>query len=207
MVERPARLNLAPALQIISGSGLRIDPFWLGRGAFGGGGNRRQPLDGFGRGGRQTAGLSLGITTFLISLSVLILWVPLRQTPGLGTLLNALIVAFMLDFSLPYLPRSEDFLPQIFLALLGVFTTGLGGAIYLIANLGPGPRDGLMTGLQALSGRPLALVRSALEMTVVLAGFALGGTLGLGTLFFAFGIGPAIAFCLSVLSHLFRQRK
>ena len=155
----------------------------------------------------KTAGLSLGITTFLISLSVLILWVPLRQTPGLGTLLNALIVAFMLDFSLPYLPRSEDFLPQIFLALLGVFTTGLGGAIYLIANLGPGPRDGLMTGLQALSGRPLALVRSALEMTVVLAGFALGGTLGLGTLFFAFGIGPAIAFCLSVLSHLFRQRK
>ena len=155
----------------------------------------------------KTADLSLGITTFLISLSVLILWIPLRQTPGLGTLLNALIIAFMLDFSLPYLPRPEDLLLQIFLAFLGVFTTGLGGAIYLIANLGPGPRDGLMTGLQALSGLSLALVRSVLEVMVVLAGFALGGTLGLGTLFFAFGIGPAIAFCLSVLSHLFTQPK
>ena len=155
----------------------------------------------------KTADLSLGITTFLISLSVLILWIPLRQTPGLGTLLNALIIAFMLDFSLPYLPRPEDLLLQIVLAFLGVFTTGLGGAIYLIANLGPGPRDGLMTGLQALSDHPLALVRSVLEVMVVLAGFALGGTLGLGTLFFAFGIGPAIAFCLSVLSHLFTQPK
>ena len=108
---------------------------------------------------------------------------------------------------MPYLPRPEDLLLQIVLAFLGVFTTGLGGAIYLIANLGPGPRDGLMTGLQALSGHPLALVRSVLEVMVVLAGFALGGTLGLGTLFFAFGIGPAIAFCLSVLSHLFTPPK
>ena len=82
---------------------------------------------------------------------------------------------------------------------------GLGGAIYLIANLGPGPRDGLMTGLQALSSRRLAMVRSVLEVMVVLAGFSLGGTLGLRTLFFAFGISPAIAFCLSVLSHLFTQ--
>ncbi len=153
----------------------------------------------------KTADLSLGITTFLISLSVLILWVPLRRTPGFGTLLNALIVAFMLDFSLPYLLRFEDLLPQIFLALLSVFTTGLGGAIYLSANLGSGPRDGLMTGLQALSGRSLSLMRSALEVMLVLAGFALGGTLGLETLFFTFGIGPAIAFCLSVLSRLFRQ--
>jgi len=203
----PRALTLRPHFRSFLGLVFGLILFGLGEALLVAAGIGVSPWTVLAEGVAKTAGLSLGITTFLISLSVLILWVPLRQTPGLGTLLNALIVAFMLDFSLPYLPRSEDFLPQIFLALLGVFTTGLGGAIYLIANLGPGPRDGLMTGLQALSGRPLALVRSALEMTVVLAGFALGGTLGLGTLFFAFGIGPAIAFCLSVLSHLFRQRK
>ena len=153
----------------------------------------------------KTADLSLGITTFLISLSVLILRIPLRQTQGLGTLLNALIIAFILDLSLPYPPRSEDLLLQIILAFLGVFTTELGGAIYLIANLGPGPRDGLMTWVHALSSRPVALVRSVLEAMLVLAGFSLGGALGLGTLFFALGIGPAIAFCVSVLSRLFTQ--
>ena len=200
----PRALTLRPPFRSFLGLVFGLILFGLGEALLVAAGIGVSPWTVLAEGIAKTADISLGITTFLISLGVLIIWIPLRQTPGLGTLLNALIIAFMLDFSLPYLPRPEDLLLQIVLAFLGIFTTGLGGAIYLIANLGPGPRDGLMTGLQALSGHPLALVRSVLEVMVVLAGFALGGTLGLGTLFFAFGIGPAIAFCLSVLSHLFK---
>jgi len=203
----PRALTLRPPFRSFLGLVFGLILFGLGEALLVAAGIGVSPWTVLAEGIAKTADISLGITTFLISLGVLIIWIPLRQTPGLGTLLNALIIAFMLDFSLPYLPRPEDLLLQIVLAFLGVFTTGLGGAIYLIANLGSGPRDGLMTGLQALSGHPLALVRSVLEVMVVLAGFALGGTLGLGTLFFAFGIGPAIAFCLSVLSHLFTPPK
>ena len=111
-------------------------------------------MDGVGRGDRQIRYPQPWHHNLPDQSQRLILLVPLRQTPGLGTLLNALIVTFMLDFSLTYLPKSEDLLPQIFLALLDVFTSGLGGAIYFITKLGLGPRDGLMTGLQTPSGRP-----------------------------------------------------
>ena len=151
--------------------------------------------------------ISIGAAYFWTSVVVLLLWIPLRERPGLGTLANAVIIALSLQVMLEILPTPSAFGWQVLQVLAGIACIGIGSGLYLTTNLGPGPRDGLMTGLQALSGRPLALVRSALEMTVVLAGFALGGTLGLGTLFFSFGIGPAIAFCLSVLSHLFRPRK
>ena len=108
----------------------------------------------------------------------------------------------MLDFSLPYLPRSEDFLPQIFLALLGVFTTGLGGAIYLIANLGPGPRDGLMTGIHRRSGSPVSLVRLGIEVAVLSFGWLLGGTVGLGTVLFALLVGPSVGYGLRAVGLL-----
>lgn len=154
----------------------------------------------FAEGVTNVTGWSLGVATFAISASVLLLWIPLRQTPGIGTILNAVIVALVLEFALPFLPTFETYLANVALALIGVLVTGFGGAIYLIANLGPGPRDGLMTGLQEVTGQPIALVRTCLEVTVVVIGWMLGGTLGLGTLLFALGIGPSIAMGMHLLS-------
>jgi hypothetical protein len=155
----------------------------------------------FAEGVTQVTGWSLGFATFIISASLLALWIPLKQTPGLGTILNAIIIALVLEYLLPYLPSFESYAANALLALAGVMVTGFGAAIYLVANLGPGPRDGLMTGLQAVTGLPIALVRTALELTVVAIGWALGGTLGLGTVLFALGIGPAIATGMQVLQR------
>jgi uncharacterized membrane protein YczE len=153
----------------------------------------------FAEGLTNVTGWSLGFATFVISASVLILWIPLKQTPGMGTILNAIIIALVLEYVLPFLPTLETYVANAVLALMGVLVTGLGGAIYLIANLGPGPRDGLMVGLQTVTHRPIALVRTFLELTVVAIGWALGGTLGLGTIFFVLGIGPAMAIGMQIL--------
>jgi len=153
----------------------------------------------FAEGLTNVTGWSLGFATFVISASVLILWIPLKQTPGMGTILNAIIIALVLEYVLPFLPTLETYVANAVLALMGVLVTGLGGAIYLIANLGPGPRDGLMVGLQTVTHQPIALVRTFLELTVVAIGWALGGTLGLGTIFFVLGIGPAMAIGMQVL--------
>lgn len=160
----------------------------------------------FAEGLTNVTGWSLGFATFAISISVLILWIPLRQTPGMGTILNAIIIALVLQYVLPFLPTFEAYAANAALALLGVFVTGFGGAIYLIANLGPGPRDGLMTGLQGVTHQPIALVRTALELTVVAIGWALGGTLGLGTIIFALGIGPAMAIGMQLLTLSYNTR-
>ncbi len=147
----------------------------------------------FAEGLTHVTGWSIGYATFIISVCVLLLWVPLRQVPGIGTILNAVIIALVLEYLLPYLPRFDGVVANTVMATLGVLITGFGGAIYLIANLGPGPRDGLMTGLQAVTGQPIALVRTALEIAVVGIGWLLGGTVGIGTVLFAFGIGPSVA--------------
>ncbi|MFK8028803.1 MAG: YitT family protein [Gammaproteobacteria bacterium] len=138
-------------------------------------------------------GWSIGFTTMIISFCVLALWIPLKQKPGMGTILNALIIAFMIDFSLVLLPYPQQVIGQIAQATLGVLVVGLASGIYLTANLGTGPRDGLMTGLQAKTGAPIASIRIAIEITVVTIGWYLGGVVGAGTLLFAFGIGPAVA--------------
>jgi len=153
----------------------------------------------FAQGITNVTGWSLGFATFVISISVLVLWIPLKQAPGMGTILNAIIISLVLEFVLPILPTFETYVANIILALVGVLVTGFGGAIYLIANLGPGPRDGLMTGLQTVTHQPIALVRTCLELLVVAIGWALGGTLGLGTIFFALGIGPAMAIGMQIL--------
>lgn len=147
----------------------------------------------------MVTGWSLEFATCVISAFVLASWIPLKQTPGIGTILNAIIIALVLEYVLPVLPSFQIYIANALLALLGVFVTGFGGAIYLFANLGPGPRDGLMTGLQAATHQPVALVRLLLELTVVAIGGALGGTLGLGTILFALGIGPAMTIGMQVL--------
>ena len=149
------------------------------------------------------SGFSVGLITFIISVSVLIFWIPLNQKLGIGTILNALIVAFMIDICIKYFPSPENFLSQTLLGAMAVLLTGLGGGIYLIANLGAGPRDGLMVGLQIKTSLPIAAVRAALEITVVCVGWYLGGTVGIGTLLFAFGIGPCVALGLFLVNKLF----
>ena len=138
-------------------------------------------------------GWSIGFSTMIVSFVVLLLWIPLRRKPGMGTILNALIIAFMIDFSLPYLPNPDLLLWQLSQAGLGVLVVGIASGIYLTANLGAGPRDGLMTGLQAVTGMPIAWIRVALEVSVVSAGWYLGGVVGAGTVLFAFGVGPCVA--------------
>jgi uncharacterized membrane protein YczE len=146
---------------------------------------------------------SIGVITFFISVIVLFFWIFLNQKPGIATILNALIVALMIDVCINFVTTPENYLSQIILAIIAVFTVGLGGGIYLIANLGPGPRDGLMIGLQQKTNLPIAFVRTFLEITVVSIGWYLGGTVGIGTLLFAFGIGPAVAFGLFVVKKIF----
>ena len=146
---------------------------------------------------------SIGIITFFISIFVISLWVFLKQKPGIGTILNAVIIALMIDLCLKYISTPETFILKMILAISAVLLVGIGSGIYLVANLGPGPRDGLMTGLQKKTNLPVAAVRAFLEITVVSVGWYLGGTVGIGTLLFAFGIGPAVAFSLFIVGRIF----
>ena len=147
--------------------------------------------------------LSIGVITILISVGVLIFWIPLNQRPGIGTILNALIVGLMIDVCIKFVPTPENYISQLLLAIVAVLTVGLGGGIYLVANLGAGPRDGLMVGLQQKTSLPIAAVRAFLEITVMSIGWYLGGTVGVGTLLFAFGIGPAVALGLFLVGRVF----
>ena len=147
--------------------------------------------------------LSIGTITLLISIAVLILWIPLGQKPGMGTIFNALIIAFMIDLCIKFVPTPSDYFNQLILAVISVIMVGIGGGIYLVSNLGAGPRDGLMIGLQKVTNLPVAAVRAFLEISVVSIGWYLGGTVGVGTLLFAFGIGPCVALGLFLVDKIF----
>ena len=147
--------------------------------------------------------LSIGTITLLISIAVLMLWIPLGQKPGMGTIFNALIIAIMIDLCIKFVPTPSNYINQLILAVISVITVGIGGGIYLVSNLGAGPRDGLMIGLQKVTNFPIAAVRATLEISVVSVGWYLGGTVGVGTLLFAFGIGPCVALGLYLVDKLF----
>ena len=147
---------------------------------------------------------SVGWSTFWMSLAVLLLWIPLKQKPGIGTILNVIIIALVFDYTLPYLPNPENYGFKVLQVIIGVLITGLGSGFYLISNLGPGPRDGLMTGVQRITGKPIALIRSTIEVIVVFFGWILGGTAGLGTIIFALGIGPAVAIGIFFVNKNFK---
>jgi len=149
------------------------------------------------------ADLTIGTITFLISIVVLIFWIPLGQKLGMGTIFNALIIALMIDLCIKFVPTPSNYNHQLLLGILSVIIVGIGGGIYLVSNLGAGPRDGLMIGLQKISNLPIAAVRATLEITVVSVGWYLGGTVGIGTLLFAFGIGPCIALGLFLVDKIF----
>jgi uncharacterized membrane protein YczE len=147
--------------------------------------------------------LSIGAATFLISVSVLFLWIFFRQKPGLGTIFNIIIISGIIDVTLYFFDPPSSNIIKYLLAIFSVILVGIGSGIYLVANLGPGPRDGLMTGLTKVTNLPIALVRAFLEISVVIAGWYLGGTVGVGTLIFAFGIGPCVAFGLFIVNKIF----
>ena len=147
--------------------------------------------------------LSIGAATFLVSVSVLFLWIFLKQKPGLGTIFNIIIISGMIDVTLYFFDPPSSNMSKYLLSILSVMLVGIGSGIYLVANLGPGPRDGLMTGLTKITNLPIALVRACLEISVVIVGWYLGGTVGVGTLIFAFGIGPCVAFGLFIVNKIF----
>ena len=148
--------------------------------------------------------LSIGVTTFIVSIIVLFFWYPLKQKPGFGTLLNVILISIVIDLSTPILPYPKTLFYQIIQSVFAVLIVGIGSGFYLTANLGPGPRDGLMTGLQKLTDKPIALIRTILEVSAVLIGFYFGGVVGIGTLIFAFGIGPAVSLGIFIVMKFFK---
>jgi uncharacterized membrane protein YczE len=153
------------------------------------------PWDVLSQGASRQTGWSLGTLTILISVVVLACWIPLRQRPGFGTVANVLVIGVLVDPFLAVLDRLPSPLPLWAAGLLvvgGILLNGLATALYIGARMGPGPRDGLMTGLVRRTGRPVGVVRTSIEVAVVAVGWLLGGTLGVATLAYAVGIGPIV---------------
>jgi uncharacterized membrane protein YczE len=154
----------------------------------------------------KRTGLDIGVTTFLVSVVVLLLWIPLKEKPGLGTISNIVVIAAVLDVSIKFLPKVDTLAVGIPVTIAGVLIVGLGSSLYLTCNVGPGPRDGLMTSLHNKTGVRVSRVRFSLEVSVLTIGYLLGGTVGLGTLLFAAGIGRAVALWLGVVSVLAKPK-
>jgi hypothetical protein len=148
------------------------------------------------------SGLSIGTSTLIIGALVLSLWIPLRERPGFGTLSNILIISLFIEIATNIFPTQEDLLPGLIFTLVGIAMVGIGSALYITCGLGPGPRDGAMTGLHQRTGVRVGRVRLGLEVVVSIAGAVLGGTLGLGTLLFALLIGQSVAISFGLLARL-----
>lgn len=148
------------------------------------------PWDVFSQGVSRTIELSFGLCTIIISVAVLLLWIPLRQMPGIGTIANTLLVGAFADLGLSWIPQLSHWLPEVALFLAGLAVLAFATALYIGAGMGPGPRDGLMTGLVRATGKPVWMVRTSIELTVVIFGFLMGGVVGAGTAIFALFVGP-----------------
>ena len=149
-------------------------------------------------------GYSIGLTTLIVSIIVLFFWIPLKQKPGIGTILNTILISIVVDLSLPHLPHPEEFLSQLLQVIIAVLIVGLGSGFYLIANLGPGARDGLMTGIQKKTNLSFSLTRTLIELSAVALGWYLGGIVGIGTVIYALGIGPFVSFGLFFVGKYFK---
>lgn len=158
------------------------------------------PWDVFHQGLSERTGIPIGTMIIIVSVLVLVAWIPLKERIGLGTIANAIVIGVTVDLALLVLPERLDLVLAQWAALLfGVLLVAIGSGFYIGAGLGPGPRDGLMTGLNRLTGRSIGLVRAAIEVAVLILGWLLGGTIGVGTLVFAFAIGPLVQFFLKRL--------
>lgn len=150
-------------------------------------------------------GMNLGWATLIISAVVLLLWIPLREKPGFGTLLNMIVIAWALQIGVDYFPMQDNFFAGLAFAITGVLLVGIASALYISTGLGPGPRDGWMTGIHHRTGIRVGRVRLGIEALVLTAGFALGGRVGLGTALFALFIGQSVAISCGVLARLTDQ--
>jgi uncharacterized membrane protein YczE len=159
------------------------------------------PWDVFHDGVSQLTGLSFGTVVILTSVVVLLGWIPLRQKPGLGTVSNVFLVGAFADLGLSIFPEGGPFAVRLAMLVAGVFLNGVASAAYLAAQLGPGARDGLMTGFMRKTGASVGKVRTALELSVLVIGAALGGSVGLGTVLYALSIGPLIQLMLPAFSR------
>jgi uncharacterized protein len=150
----------------------------------------------------KTFNMTIGETTFFTSVAVLLLWIPLKRRPGLGTVMNIVVVATALEVMIKFLPSPTNFIAQFVEVLIGIAIVGLASGLYITCNVGPGPRDGLMTGLNARTGIRVGRVRLAIEVVVLTIGWFLGGIVGIGTLLFALLIGQAVAMAFGLVERL-----
>ena len=146
--------------------------------------------------------VSVGVIAIIASFVILFLWIPLRQRPGLGTVSNAVLVGVFMDVTMAIVPDQDSLAIRIALLVFGIVLNGIATVLYIIPNFGPGPRDGLMTGLVQRTGRPVWAMRLIVEIAVLIAGFLLGGTFGVGTIAYAVGIGYITQFFLILAEKL-----
>jgi uncharacterized membrane protein YczE len=154
------------------------------------------PWDVFHQGLARHTGMTIGVATAVVGVVVLLVWIPLRNRPGIGTVANVIVIAVTVDASLAVLPTPTALPVRVALMLAAVLLNAVSTVLYIGAGLGPGPRDGLMTGLVTRTGLSVRLVRTTIETTVLAIGWLLGGTVGIGTLIYAFGIGPLVQLVL-----------
>ena len=147
-------------------------------------------------------GLALGWATFVTGFFVLLIWIPLKEQPGFGTLSNIAIISAAIQFGVDHFPLQESFIGGLFSALLGIALVGVGSSLYITCGLGPGPRDGAMTGIHHKTGVRVGRVRMGIEVTVLIIGALLGGKVGLGTALFALLIGQSVAISFGVVARL-----
>lgn len=158
------------------------------------------PWDVFHQGVSQRTGIPIGTVVIITGLLLLLAWIPIKEKLGIGTIANAIVIGLTLDAALLFLPERLDLLAARWMAMLaGLLLVAIGSGYYIGAGLGPGPRDGLMTGITRITGYPVGLVRAVIEIVVLIIGWRLGGTVGIGTVVFAAGIGPLVQFFLKRL--------
>tara|TARA_B100001540_G_scaffold64300_1_gene57812 strand:- start:3 stop:689 length:687 start_codon:yes stop_codon:yes gene_type:complete len=199
-------LNTKPKLTTLIMLVIGLFLFGLGEAIIIGSGSGVSPWTVLAQGISSKTNLSVGMATFLISIFILIFWVPLKQIPGIGTILNAIIIASAIDLTLGFIPKPELIYLKILQASFGILIVGIGSGIYLASNLGPGPRDGLMIGLQQKTNTSIPLIRTIIEIAAVTVGWFLGGIVGIGTILFVFGIGPCVGVGLTLVEKVSKKR-
>ena len=198
-----SRWDLSPLRVLILFFGLAI--FGLGDSLFIQAGIGNAPWTVFAEGLTYKTGMSIGFATFVISVFVLLLWIPLKERPGFGTLSNIVLIATFIELGTHIFPEANSFVFAIIYNFIGISLVGIGSALYITCGLGPGPRDGAMTGLHYRTGVRVGRVRMAIEVTVLAIGFLMGGTVGVGTALFALFIGQSVAISLGILARLTHQ--
>jgi uncharacterized membrane protein YczE len=197
------RWQLSPSRVAILFFGLAI--FGLGDSLLVQGDVGNAPWTVFSQGLTFKTGLSIGWATFFISIFVLLIWIPLNERPGFGTLSNIVLIATFIEVGTKIFPKQSSLLAGVIFSLIGITMVGLGSALYITCGLGPGPRDGAMTGIHFKTGIRVGRVRMGIELVVLSIGWLMGGRVGIGTALFALLIGQSVAIFLGIVARLTRQ--